>query len=123
MANDHFLADVNVYKPNKALAAILAGTEGGLEGLLMVEAEKVKLAYQAKVAKKTGHLAESATASVEVGGHDNDRLVGKVTVGPVENDGFFYGNLHEYGSKAKAEAYPGAKDLREVAHELWGGEK
>ncbi|OHT47922.1 hypothetical protein BKG59_05545 [Mycobacteroides chelonae] len=123
MANDHFLTDVNVYKPNKALAAVMSGAEGGLEGFLLVQAEKVKLAYQAKVAKKTGHLAESATASVEVGGHNEDRLVGKVTVGPVENKGFFYGNLHEYGSKSQAEEYPGARDLREVMHELYGGER
>ncbi|PVB19736.1 hypothetical protein [Mycobacteroides abscessus] len=123
MANDHFLTDVNVYKPNKALAAILSGVEGNLEGFLLVQGAKFVAAYQARVAKRTGRLAESAVAHVVAnGGHKHDRLVGKVTVGgeTVRNPrgGFEYTLLHEFGDKDKE--HPAAKDLRAIAREMWG---
>lgn len=119
------LFDVDVYKPNRALGAVLAGRSGNLRTGMSLLGEKVGLLYSAKVAQKTGQLSRSPKVSVERGGHRNDRMVLEVAVGGsrakslFKGKPFYYGVLHDLGaSKAKKEQYPGAKDLREVIREI-----
>lgn len=127
-----FLSDVNIPDPNRALAAILTGATGNLRNLLSLQAEKGKLLFQGKVAKKTGRLSASATSGVSerevIKGEP--RLVGHITVGgelPVNlwrspknlnpGDEFFYGVLHEEGrevSDASGLHHPAHNDLVEV---------
>lgn len=100
-----FLSDVNIPDPNKALEAVLTGTTGNLLGFLNLQAQKGKLLFQGRVAKKTGRLAASAEAGVGIREvvKGSPRLVGHITVGgtlPVDTwrgEPFFYGVLHEVG--------------------------
>jgi hypothetical protein len=86
-----------------------------LGALLLGQATQVATIYQGIVAKRTGRLAASANAYVTVGGHKNDRLIGKVVVG----GGLEYGLLHEFGSKSNSHRQA-AKDLAEAVN-LWKG--
>lgn len=80
-----------------------------LGSLLQREASSVAMLYRAKVAKRTGRLAASTQAYVTIGGHQHDRLIGKVVVGT----GLEYAALHEFGAKSNP-ARQAAKDLAEV---------
>lgn len=123
-----FLDDIQVPMPNEALGKILA--EGpGLRVRLLGLVTQIGTAYSGKVAKKTGQLAASPRSEVvEAGGHDHDRMVGKVTVGgelavaakPWRGAPFYYGVLHNFGSPAKEAQFPAHNDLREVAKAMFG---
>lgn len=124
-----FLSEINIPDPNKALAAILTGATGNLLGFLELQAQKGKLLFQGKVAKKTGRLGASAEAGVGMREvvKGEPRLVGHITVGgdiPVDvwhspkntnpGDEFFYGVLHEVGrevSDASGLHHPAHDDL------------
>lgn len=80
--------------------------------------------YQALVAKRTGRLAASARAHVEIGGVRKDRWIGELVVGGAGPRGeAFYAASHEFGhdvvvdheviGHAKA-----AHDLNSVLEEL-----
>lgn len=86
-----------------------------LAAQLLGEAEEVAGLYRGIVAKRTGRLAASATAYVTVGGHKNDRFIGKVTVG-AELD---YAALHEFGAKSNPDRRA-ARDLAEAVA-IWKG--
>lgn len=122
MANTpgHILTDINVYKPNKALGAIMAGEDPRFEIFLLGLATGKSLMYQAAVAKKTGRLGASSTPMVVMGGHKHDRLVAKVVVGGTlpantwKGKPFYYGVLHNFGSPSKRDEFPAHNDLKEV---------
>lgn len=115
-----FITDIDFKEPNEALGAIMAGASGQLGAFLEVVATDIKVLYQGHVAHKTGQLAASAEASVmEGGGHDHDRLVGKVTIGGElavadwKGQPFYYGVLHDEGSPTK-DQFQAAHDLYDV---------
>lgn len=125
------MSDFTAPDPNPALDAVLRGATGSLSSILQTEADRVKNLYQAKVAKKTGRLAASASAHVESRSviKGQDRLVGVVTVGgtlpagvwdspknPNPGKAFYYGVLHEFGTPDHV--HPAAKDLQAVVREL-----
>ena len=87
----------------------------GLGELLQSHGDEIVALYRAKVAKRTGRLAASATARVTVGGHKHDRLIGKVTIGT----GLEYGALHEFGSKTNPDQHS-YHDLAEAVA-IWKG--
>lgn len=114
----HFITDINVYYPNKAMAEVMLSPGMGL--FLDVLGQEVVNRYRARVAKKTGRLMVSATASTPVGGHKHDRLVSKVTVGGEiavsewKGKPFYYGVLHNFGSPTKRAQFPAHDDLKAV---------
>lgn len=121
MAEQYLLENVRSYKdPNPALTAILL--EGRLAVYLGQVAGKVKDLYQARVAKRSGRLADSAHVQIERGGVRNDRWTAKVVVGGdyVRNpkDGFTYAALHEFGSPKNRTEFPPAHDLKSIVEEL-----
>ncbi|BDY33160.1 hypothetical protein [Mycolicibacterium mageritense] len=83
--------DVNIPKPNKALAAILLGPK--MFALVRTKTEYAQIRYQGIVAKRTRKLMQSARVTVQIGGYKNDRPVGRLTVG----QGLRYGPSHEFG--------------------------
>ncbi|MCX2716092.1 hypothetical protein [Mycolicibacterium sp. J2] len=105
------LVDIKTYR---VPPGILFGP--GLAAMLLADAEELVALYRAGVAKRTGRLAASAHASVQVGGRRNDRWVGKVTVG----DGLEYAVLHEFGAKDQASRHRAARELAEAV-EVWKG--
>lgn len=126
-----FITDVDFYKPNPALAAIMAGATGTLGLFLGSIALDVQLLYQGLVNVKSGQLKASAHGFVESrGGHAHDRLVGKVTAGGLDavgvwesdrnpNSGgeFFYGVLHDLGDGGHPPSgrdFPAYEDLYEA---------
>lgn len=130
---EHLLQDVNVYRGpyrkayNEAMHSPLLGL------LLERKALEVVRLYQARVGKKTGRLADSASSHpAAIGGHHNDRLIGKVTVADStvvsewKGQPFYYGEFHEEGTKKKGRkrrrkyGREGYHELRQVAHELRG---
>lgn len=127
MANDSiyanmFITEIDFKEPNVALGAIMAGKSGVLGAFLLAGATEVKNLYQGHVAHRSGRLAASAHAEVvEAGGHEHDRMVGKVSVGgvtavapkPWHGQPFFYGVLHDLGSPTK-DHFQAAKDLYDV---------
>lgn len=118
---EYFLENVTSYPdPNPALSAILM--EGRLAVYLGQVAGKIKDLYQARVAKRSGRLAESAHVQIERGGHRHDRWTAKVVVGGdfVRNpkDGFTYGALHEFGSPKDKLHFPPAHDLKSIVEEI-----
>lgn len=131
------MADFNAPDPNPALAAILTGATGSLRSILQTEADRVRNLYVAKVHKKTGRLAASASSHVETRPvlKGQDRLVGVVTVGgelpagiwnspknPNPGKAFYYGALHEFGTHGESgHVHPAAKDLQTVVRELGAG--
>lgn len=87
----------------------------GLSAQMLGHANEVAALYRGIVAKRTGKLAASATAYVQVAGHKKDRVIGKVVVGT----GLEYAVLHEFGSKSNPERQA-AKDLAEAVA-IWKG--
>jgi hypothetical protein len=120
------LTDINVPSPNGALAAILVSPN--MELLMNVIGQEIVLAYRAKVAKRTGQLAASASAQTMIGGHRNDRFVSHITIGgdlavaywhsprnPNPGDLFYYGVLHEHGDAGNPPSgwdFPAHHDLK-----------
>lgn len=111
MSRSHALRDIDTRRLGPSVLM-----SPGLGNLLHNQAGMVAAMYRAKVARRTGHLAASATATVTVGGHRHDRLIGKVTVGT----GLEYGALHEFGAKSNPNRQA-AKDLAEVVETLTRG--
>ncbi|WP_099024458.1 HK97 gp10 family phage protein [Mycolicibacterium palauense] len=109
--NRHPLRDIDTRSVG---AAVLMSP--ALGGLLQSQANLVAALYRARVAKRTGKLAGSTNAFVTMGGHQGDRLVGKVTVGT----GLEYGALHEFGAPSNPNRQA-AKDLAEVVDSLTKG--
>lgn len=104
------LSEIETYRlPPKALLDPRLGAQ------MLGHANEVAALYRGIVAKRTGKLAASATANVEVGGHQKDRLIGKVVVGT----GLEYAALHEFGSKSNPDRQA-AKDLAEAVT-IWKG--
>lgn len=119
MANyGHRITDIEVYYPNKALGAIMAGPSMGV--FMDILGQEVVARYRARVAKKTGRLMVSATASSPMGGHKHDRRIAKVTVGGEvavsawKGKPFYYGTLHNFGSPTKRAQFPAHNDLKAV---------
>lgn len=113
------MVDFKIPDPNPALAALLTGEMGSLRTILVTQSERAQNLYRAKVAKKTGRLAASAHAYVEIRKvfRGQDRLVGVVQVGgtlpvgiwnsprnPNPGGQFYYGLFHEFGTKTVFEA-------------------
>lgn len=141
--DSHFLHDVQVYR-NIPYYSNMLKSSVGLETLLYAEGVQVVRLYQARVGKKTGRLQASAENFVTLGGHENDRQIGKVTIadrgvaGTWKGKPFYYGVFHESGTDgARSGAGMGSKrakrrkgenrgpkrgyhELREVAQE-WRG--
>lgn len=136
-AGEYHLRDIDVPKPNKALAAILVSP--AMKAGMTVIGQDVVLRYRGKVAVKTGKLRASAKADVVMGGHRMDRWCTHVTVGgnmavankPWNNPRntnpghlFYYGVLHEHGDGGNPPSgwdFPAAKDLREIVASMSGG--
>ena len=122
MANTpgHIITEIDVYKPNKALAAVMAGDDPRFTTFLLGLATRKSVMYQARVAQKTGRLRDSSTPTVIKGGHKHDRLVAKVSVAGAlpasqwKGRPFYYGVLHNFGSPAKRDEFPAHNDLRAV---------
>lgn len=94
--------DITVYKPNPAVAAALMSpaTRAKMEEL----ANTAKMLYQARVAKRSGRLAASARAHVEVGGKNHDRWIAELTIGGTGAAGTVdYALPHEFGVKRDVE--------------------
>ncbi|MCV7277091.1 hypothetical protein [Mycolicibacter arupensis] len=85
--------DIDIPQPNPALTAILASPR--MFELVRQRTEVAKVAWQAIVAKRSRRLAASARVTVGIGGKNNDRPVGRLTVG----DGLGYGASHEFGHR------------------------
>ena len=140
MANYNFLEDVQVYRRIPYYGNLLK-TNPALRLILHSEAIEVVRLYQARVGRKTGRLQASAEAHVAMGGQQNDRQIGKVTIADKsvvadwKGRPFYYGVLHEAGTdggrsgkgmgskrapRRKTEGRgpkPGYHELREVAEE------
>ncbi|WP_207760581.1 hypothetical protein [Mycolicibacterium sphagni] len=126
------MTDIDIPEPNKALAALLLSRN--MELLMGILGQEVVLRYRAKVAKRTGQLAASASSHVQIGGHKNDRWVGRVTIGgdmavakwfsprnPNPGDLFYYGVLHEHGDGGNPPSgwdFPAHKDLKAVVESM-----
>ena len=100
-------------KTKRVPSSFLLGPELG--GHMQHHANDVATIYRGIVAKRTGRLAGSTHAFVTIGGHKNDRLIGKVVVGT----GLEYAALHEFGAKSNAQRQA-ARDLAEAVA-LWKG--
>lgn len=81
-------------------------------------------AYTAIVAKDSGSLAALAETSIEVGGLNHDRLIGRLTAAAPNPDdaGYDYGAAHNFGSEG-SEGYSASgrlwvHDAQEPAREL-----
>lgn len=79
MARDNFLADIQVYRNSPAYRAFLNSPL--LDSAISEEAIELVHRYRMRVGKKTGRLSASADASLRLGGHNHDRIIGVVTVG------------------------------------------
>lgn len=136
-----FLRDIQIKQNSPAFRIMLNSPE--LNGLLRKKAVELVRLYQARVGKKTGRLAESATVSIRSGGSVKggrgvgkikDRIVGVVSIadGSVVSEWkgkpFYYGVYHEQGTLNSKRAKrrkrrgpkPGYYELREAA-KLWRG--
>lgn len=101
--------DVTIPMPNTALAQVLMGEP--LRRILQDRADTAALLAYEQVAKRTGAEARSAHAHVEIGGVDNDRLIGVTTLG---NELVDYAASHQFGTRYQA----GAHDLNAVLEQL-----
>lgn len=91
--------DVTIYPhPNPAVTDALRGDR--MRSIVFEVTELAHVLYVEQVAKRTGRLAASAHVSTEIGGVDQDRWVGVLTVG---GDGVDYAASHEFGTKADVE--------------------
>ncbi len=118
--------DYTIYpEPNPAVSACLLGPQ--MRAIMEERANMALLLYQAQVAKRTGRLARSARAHVEIGGKDHDRWIGELIIG----GGIDYGASHEFGVNAEVEGpvqeghdevvtggHHAAHDLNQVLAEL-----
>lgn len=114
------LDDIEIYDNPALYSSVL--NSPALEALLETVATKGALSYRGKVARRSGRLAESAHPEVSVGGHKNDRLIGKIVVAgdavvapePWKGAPFYYGALHEFGDGGNPPSgrdFPAADDL------------
>ncbi|RIT69219.1 hypothetical protein [Mycobacteroides abscessus] len=87
--------DINIPKPNKAIAQILMSPK--MMRIVRLKTEEAKVRYQGIVAKRTGRLAGSARVRVFIGGYKADRWVSQLIVG----DGLRYGASHEFGHESE----------------------
>jgi hypothetical protein len=91
--------DVTIYPdPNPALTAVLRGER--MRSIVFEIGEIAHVLYVDQVAKRTGMLAASAHVSTEIGGVDQDRWIGVLTVG---GNGVDYAATHEFGRQADVE--------------------
>ena len=124
--------DIDIPKPNPALAQILLSSQ--MQNVVRSVTELAKTKYQAIVAKRSGKLAASARVRLHIGGHNNDRWVGTLTVG----EATAHGLAHEFGHKSRRDTNtgafvarsakrrkglkttksPGAKDLKKVLRSM-----
>lgn len=86
--------DVNIYRPNPALAEIMVSQQ--MRDIVSERIQLAQLLYQAIVAKRSGALARSAHAhtSIETVLKGEPRWVGTLTVG---GDFVDYALPHEFG--------------------------
>lgn len=86
--------DVTVYPhPNPALTEVLRSAR--MRAIMLELAELAQALYREEVAKRTGALAASARAYTEIGGIDNDRWIGVLSVGSANP----YDLHHEFGTE------------------------
>lgn len=105
--------DVNLPRPNPALTAVLMSPT--MARIVEERANTAAALYQSQVAKRTGRLAATAHAGVEVGGMKHDRFVGTLTVGgpgPLGVAG--YAAAHEFGHNTRTGVAAAAHDLNRV---------
>lgn len=126
----HFLTDIELKQNNFATSMML--NSPALAMFCRAKAVELVRLYQARVGKKTGRLAASADASVRVGGHRMDRVIGVVTINDEsvvaewKGKPFYYGVYHEQGTlnskraKRRSRRLPrsGYYELRESA-QMW----
>nr|WP_052741233.1 hypothetical protein [Mycobacterium sp. UM_NZ2] len=93
--------DIDIPTPNPALTAILASPR--MFELVRQRTEAAKVAWQSIVAKRSRRLSASARVTVGIGGKNNDRPVGRLTVG----EGLRYGASHEFGHGTRRSAASG----------------
>lgn len=95
--------DVVIYPdPNPALTAALRSAR--MRAIVFEVAETAHVLYVEQVAKRTGALAASAHVSTEIGGVDQDRWVGVLTVGGIGGAGAVdYAASHEFGTQSEVE--------------------
>lgn len=104
--------------PNPALTGVLKSNE--LRAILFERAQTAQFLYQARVAKRSTALAQSARGHTEIGGIRQDRWIGVLSV----HSGIEYEAAHEFGyttrrgKRAKRRFVPGAHDLNAVLEEL-----
>lgn len=128
MADLHFLHDIKLERNNAATTSLLVSPM--LAPLLYEKGLEVVRLYQARVGKKTRRLRDSAASHPpEIGGRNNDRFIGKVTVGgettvtPWKGGEFNYGEYHEEGTRKTGRrrrtvtGRDGYHELRQVAQE------
>lgn len=94
--------DIHIPKPNPALAQILLS--GRMQNVVRSVTELARTKYQAIVAKRSGKLAASARVRLSIGGYQNDRWVGTLTIG----EGTAHGLAHEFGHKSRRNTQTGA---------------
>lgn len=83
--------DIDIPNPNPALTAILASPR--MFELVRQRTEVAKVLWQSAVAKRTRRLRASARVTVGIGGYNNDRPIGRLTIG----EGLRYGAAHQFG--------------------------
>lgn len=110
--------DVNIYRPNPALAATLRGDH--IRAILHEIGDGVALPlYHSIVHKRTGRLDASAEFHTEIGGIDHDRWVGVMSVGggPLVD----YELPHEFGHGNHLRSVhnlDGGNNIEQAAHDL-----
>lgn len=95
--------DVNIPEPNEGLAGWFIGAEN--RRIMDEISTKAALLLQAEIHKRTGALAASVNANVDIGGHHNDRYVADVTIG---GNGVDYAASYEFGTANGNEAHRAA---------------
>lgn len=72
------MQDIDIPRPNRALAAILVGPQ--VRSMVTEVGEIAQALYRATSHKDTGRSARDARVSTHIGGVDNDRWVSTLTV-------------------------------------------
>ncbi|WP_280471005.1 hypothetical protein [Nocardia cyriacigeorgica] len=103
---------------NPAVVGLLKSPE--MRSLMQEVTEAAQALYRAEVAKRSGALSHSARVETFVGGRDNDRWCGRLTVGGLSPIGDVdYGASHEFGRDGGDEhVIAGAHDLNRVLNLL-----
>lgn len=110
------MENVDVPRPNQALAAILMGSP--MRRLVQERAEAAQAIYVDEVTKRTGRLARAARVETFVGGLRNDRWCGRLIVDHRQAE---YAASHEYGTDdGDAHITAGAHDLNHVLNAMGG---